>query len=266
MPSSIEREIYQSVSNELPNIEALKRQIGLLSPEFISVKFKSDSNFPIAAVCFQDASRTLSESRYALVEALAHKVWYLEKVNPKDEYNAIFFTRFYSDDVALRLYSAAEHLAKAVVFMLDIQDEKLQQTRTGSRFTSVRKILLETYSDHIITKNIDELYRSREWKTTIKYRDTWVHNQPPIIDGTGMVFERKRRWSVSGKVSKMGLGAGDEPKYAIDDLLSFVKPALFQYTEKLACIVEFYVSELEKKGITITENGMQVSILKSKAG
>lgn len=266
MPSPIDKETYQRATHDLPNIDALKRQIAFLSPEFISVKFKSDSNFPVAAVCFQDASRTLSESRYALLEAMAHKIWYLEKVTPKDEDNAVFFTRFYSDDAALRLYSAAEHLAKAVVFIFDIHDSKLKQTRTGSRFTSVRKFLREAHPDHIITKNLDELYRSREWKTTIKYRDDWVHNQPPIIAGTGMVFERKSRWFISGNVSKMGLGAGDSPKYSVDDLLGFVKPALFQFTEKLTHIVEFYVAELEKKGITMTANGMQVSILKSKAG
>lgn len=266
MPSPIDKETYQSVNHDLPNIDGLKRQIGLLSPEFISAKFKSDSDFPIAAVCFQDASRILSESRYALLEAMAHKIWYLEKVTPKDEDNATFFTRYYLDDAALRLYSAAEHLAKAVVFILDIKDEKLKQTRTGSRFTSVRKILRETHPDHIITKNLDELYCSWEWKTTIKYRDDWVHSQPPIVDGTGMVFERKRRWFISGNVSKMGLGAGDKPKYSVGDLLGFVKPALFQFTEKLARVVELYITELEKKGISITENGMQVSILRSRAG
>lgn len=266
MPNFIDKETYRQASRQLPNIDLLKRHIGYLSPDLISVKFKSDSDFPIAAVCFQDASRTLSESRYALLEALAHKIWYLEKVNPKDEDNAIFFVKFYSDDVALRLYSAAEHLAKAVVFMLDISDEKLKNTRTGSRFGKVRKILLQTHSDHIITKSLDELYRSKEWKTTIEYRDSWVHNQPPIIKGTGMVFERKNRWLISESESKLGIGAGDEPKYSVDDLLSFVKPALFQFTEKLACVVEFYVKELEKKGIAITENGMQVSILKSREG
>jgi hypothetical protein len=266
MPNPIDKETYQSVNQDLPDIDGLQRQIGFLSPDLISAKFKSDSDFAIAAVCFQDASRTLSESRYALLEAMAHKVWYLEKVSPKDEDTATFFSRFYSDDAALRLYSAAEHLAKAAVFILDIGDEKLKQTRTGSRFTAVRKILLETHPDHIITTSLDELYCSREWKTTIKYRDAWVHNQPPIIDGTGMVFDRKRRWHVSDKVSKLGIGVGDEPKYSVGDLLGFVIPALFQFTEKLACVVEFYITELAKKGITITENGMHVSILKSRAG
>ena len=155
MPSQIDKETYQNANTDLPTIDALRRQIGFLTPDFISVKFKTDSDFPLAAVCFQDASRTLSESRYALLEAMAHKIWYLEKTVPKDEDNATFFARFYFDDAALRLYSAAEHLAKAVVFILDISDEKLKQTRTGSRFTSVRKILREAYPNHMITMNLD---------------------------------------------------------------------------------------------------------------
>jgi hypothetical protein len=266
MPNFIDKETYKLASQQLPSINLLRQRIGFLAPDLISIKFKPDSKFPIGTVCFQDASKTLCEARYALLEAMAHKVWYLEKVNPRDEDNATFFARFYSDDAALRLYSAAEHLAKAVVFILDVDNKKLKQTRTGSRFTSVRKILIKTHPNHIITKRLDELYHSKEWKTTIKYRNDWVHSQPPIVDGTGMVFERKNRWLISGNISKMGLGAGDSPKYSVDDLLGFVKPALFQFTEKLTHIVEYYVAELEKKGITITENGMQVSILRSRAG
>jgi len=265
MPTYIDKETYQQAVQNLPNINELATKIRYLSSDLISTKFKSDSNFSIAAVCFQDVSRTLLESRYALLESFAHKIWYLEKTSPPDEINAVFFSRFYVDDAVLRLYSAAEHLAKAVVFIFDIGDENIKNNRAGSRFKTVRKILLQTESTHVITKTIDELYSSEIWKTMISYRDDWVHNQPPIISGIGMAFERKRRWKVSNNIGKLGISNGDAPKYSIDDLLGFAAPALIDFSTKLNIIVEFYVKELEKKGITFGKQGLQVSLIKSKA-
>jgi len=267
MPTYIDKEMYQQAIQNLPDIDALTKRIRYLSSDLISTKFKSDSNFPIAAVCFQDVSRTLLESRYALLESFAHKIWYLEKTSPPDEINAIFFSQFYADDAVLRLDSAAEHLAKAIVFIFDISDENIKNNRTGSRFKTVRKILLQPESTHLITKAIDELYLSKAWKTTISYRDDWVHNQPPIISGLGMAFERKRRWKVSDKnISKLGMSNSDEPKYSIDDLLGFIPPALIDFSEKLNITVEFYIKELEKKGITVGEQGLRVSLFRLKAG
>ncbi len=75
MPNLIDQETYELAKQQLPNIDLLKRKIGFLAPDLISLKFKSDSNFPIASVCFQDASRTLSESWYALLESFAHKIF-----------------------------------------------------------------------------------------------------------------------------------------------------------------------------------------------
>ena len=193
MPNFIDKETYDQASQQLPNIDSLKQTIGCLSADLISMKFKSDSNFPIASVCFQDASRTLSESRYALLESFAHRIWFFEKSNPPDETTGVFFSRYYADDAALRLYSAAEHLAKAVVFILNISDETIKNNRAGSRFNAVRKILVASEPSHPISQAIDKLYLSATWKKTINYRDSWVHNQPPIIEGLGTTFERKRR-------------------------------------------------------------------------
>jgi len=268
MPNFIDKETYQLAAQKLPNIDLLKRKIIFLDPDWISLKFKSDSNFPVASVCFQDANRTLSESWYALLESFAHKIWFFEKSAPPDEITGIFFARYYADDVALRLYSAAEHLAKAIVYILNVDDESIKKNRAGSRFGSVRKFLAENESSHIISQTIEKLYLSDNWKKTIAYRDSWVHNQPPIIDGLGTVFQRKRRWhKTEDNMSTLGIGAGDEAQYSIDDLLDIIHPALKDYAEALNVTVDFYIQELEKTGIILTENGMQVSLIKkSRAG
>lgn len=259
MPSFIDKETYTQADQKLPDIDQLIKKIEHLAPDFISMKFEHDSNFPVAAACFRDIRTTLAETRYALLESLAHKTWYLEKTNPPNELAAVFFSRFYIDDAALRLYSAAEHLAKAAVYILDIDDNKIKANRGGSRFVTIRKILLEEKPEHPITRAIDALYKSKEWKSTVKYRDSWVHQQPPIIKGLGVVYERERRWkrSETGKSYTLGVGSGgDKAQYSIDDLLGFICPAVSQFIDKLTIVVDFYIAELSKRGITIQSNCM----------
>lgn len=207
----------------------------------------------------------MSESRYALLESFAHKIWFLEKSNPPDEVTGVFFARYYADDTALRLYSAAEHLARAVVFVMNINDESIKNKRAGSRFGTVWKILSESEPSHPISQSIDKLYSADDWKRTINYRNSWVHNQPPIIEGLGTMFERKRRWQKTSKnTSFLGIGSGDAPQYSIKDLHSILQSALACLVETLGTAVDFYVCELEKKGITIGESGIQVSLFRHK--
>ena len=68
---------------------------------------------------------TFEEALYALHEALAHQVWYVEHKAPPNESAATFFVRYYSDDAALRLYSAAEHLANGIIMMLELSKQEL---------------------------------------------------------------------------------------------------------------------------------------------
>jgi len=255
MPNFIDKETYEQANQELPDIDRLTDHIAHLTPDFISMNFKPESFFPVAGACFQDASRTLTESRYALRESLAHKIWYREKTNPPNELAAVFFSRFYADDTALRLYSAAEHLAKAAVYIFDIPDSKIKSNRTGSRFITVRKILTQEEPTHTITIAIDQLYNSEDWQETIGYRNAWVHQQPPLVKGLGKVFKRERRWTKSetDRSYKLGVGGGDEAKYSIDDLLKFILPALNQFADTLTQVTEFYISELGKKGFSIND-------------
>ena len=45
------------------------------------------------------------------------RAWYLEKENPSA---AVWFSQYYAIDGIFRLYSAAEHLAQAIIFALEI--------------------------------------------------------------------------------------------------------------------------------------------------
>jgi hypothetical protein len=86
-----------------------------------------------------------------------------------------------------------------------------------------------------------------EWRKTIAYRNEWVHSKPPIIEGTGMEYERRNRLRVSPTHIGISVGGGDTPRYSVDDLLSFIRPALWLFTETTSTTVEYYIELLNKK-------------------
>ncbi len=243
---------FASISQQLPSIESLQRTVLQFSPDFISIKFKPDSTISTAAVCLQDTVNALAEARYALCEALAHKIWYLEKSDQKNESAAVFFSRFYIDDIALRLYSAGEHLAEAIVDMLEISKNELKQydKKRVCRQAIVGNYLRKEKPAHSITTAVLKLAGSSEWQEAIEYRDEWVHSQPPLVKGLGIVYKRDQRWKLSdsGNSDELGLGGGDEPEYSVDDLLKFVQPALFKFTETVNVVFQHYIELLKNHG------------------
>lgn len=239
------------IGSELPNVTDIRKATLHLQPDFISMGFPPRSRIPIAAVCLQDVTSTLQEVRHALFEALAYMLWYREREDPPNDYLAIFFGRFYADDAALRLYAAGEHLAEAIVCMLEIDKESLKRYRKtgrrddqGSQQSAVGKFLKAEMTAHPITKAISVLIDSEEWLPTIRYRDVWVHNKPPIIDGTGISYERRNRLQVSETSIGISLGGGDPPQYTVDELIAFIRPAAIQFTETVTKVVQYYIQLL----------------------
>ena len=250
----LDKETAARVEKELPNVLDVRTASLNFQPDFISIGFPPDSSLPIAAVCLQDATAMLQEARYALLEALAHIAWHREKRDPPNESDAVFFGKFYADDAALRIYAAGEHLANAIVNMLginkevnDFKKQKLAKKKNvQSKQAIVGNYLIENDPGHKVTKAILKLKNSDEWKKTRKYRDDWVHNKPPIIGGMGIEYERRNRLMVGSGYIGISFGGGDIPQYSVDDLLGFMKPALFLLTETVTEIVEYYVDFLNK--------------------
>ena len=244
---TLDKDTYGLISQNLPEIEKLQKIVASLEPDFISMKFHPDSAIPEAAVCLRDAFDTLREARYALREAYANKIWHLEILNPPDEIGAIIYSRFYLDDVALRLYSAGEHLAKAIIGMLEIKYPALEPYKKNriSLQSIVGHFLVANKPDHPITQEVIKLAKSEEWDKTKSYRDSWVHEQPPTIKGLGMVFKRGKRWKAKENYWEIPLGDGDDPDYSVEDLFMFIKPALFIFTETLENVLLYYIELLE---------------------
>ena len=241
----------ERIIQELPDVLAIQRKVQSVSPDFISIKFSPESAIPVALICLTDAVHTLAEARHALYELFAHRIWYEEKRDPPNEMVAVFFGRFYADDTALRLYSAGEHLANAIIFMLEINEKRFKRykQRKISQQSAVGYFLKKEEPNHPITTAVLKLAKSKDWQKTIEYRNKWVHEQPPTVAGLGMIYERRKRWQRIETGYQLTAGGGDKPEYSIDDLVGFIQPAFFQFTDTMEVVVEFYFKLLSERGI-----------------
>lgn len=235
------------ISRELPEIESLQYKVLNLAPGFLPMRFPPQSSIPVASVCLEDTVDTLWQSVYALSEVFAHRIWYLEKVAPPNTRDAALFGRYYADDAALRLYSAGEHLANGIIMMLEIGDEELKPYRHKGKRISQQSIvgnyLCNEKISHPITEAVIGLAKSKEWQKTTEYRNKWVHEQPPLVKGLGIVYKREKRWKVSqnGKENVLELGGGDKSEYSVEDLVGFIKPAMFKFADTFSSVVKFYI-------------------------
>jgi hypothetical protein len=243
------KKLLKEIAKQLPDIKQLNRDILSYTPELVSFRFPSDSTIPVASVCLHDAFYMLADARYAFHEILAHRAWYLEKRETPSERTAIHFTRFYADDVALRLYAAGEHLANAIIDMLEIKKQNLvmYKKKRISRQIIVWEYLKREESMHVITQAVKKLAHSKEWVATLNYRNDWVHGKPPIIKGLGIQYERRKRWEISDKHIGLSFGGGDKPRYSDKELINMVKPALFVFVEVLTDITAWYVQLVENR-------------------
>jgi len=242
----------ERISQETPELSELEGIVLSLTPDFLSISSRRDTDFPIASVCFHDALHTLQEATYALSEVFAHRIWYLEKKDHPDKMCATFFG-------ALRLYSAGEHLANGIIMMLEITDEDLKPYKVKgkqgkeriSQQSVVGNYLRSQKMSHPITEAVNKLVDSKEWCTTINYRNRLVHEQPPTVKGLGIVYKREKRWKLSPKGEyTLGIGGGDKPEYSVEELVKFIQSAMFQFTDTLTSVFKFYIGLLKSCGLT----------------
>ncbi|MEW6206660.1 MAG: hypothetical protein AB1516_15210 [Pseudomonadota bacterium] len=266
----LDDESLDQISGQLPDLENLTKTIFKFVPDFISVKCPVDSNIPVAAVCLHDMLNTLFGVRIALREYHANRIWYREKSDPPNKSLATVMMKYYVDDAATRLYAAGEHLANAIICMLDIKDSQLEPYRKNrtSQQSIVGHYLVNEFPQNPITVCIINLVKSREWSNAVEYRNKWVHEQPPTIHGLGVAYKRKKRWIINdegnGKVTyTLGLGTGDGADFSVDDIMGFVQPAVFKFVAVCDEVVSFYTQILGKHGITITDKGISLKLFEA---
>jgi hypothetical protein len=262
----LEEEDAQRIIKELPSMSGVEKYRCLLDPSLIStsLRFHPECNFPLAAVCFSDTLSTLADIRFALSEALANRIWYCEQRSELVPETGIWMEAFYLTDAAIRLYSAAEHLANGIICMLELKNEDLEPFREGrsSQQIIVGKYLAGTKMDSQITKEILKLRDSESWHKIVEIRTDTTHNQPPTIEGMGITYKRKKRWvkSEDGRSYTTGVGGGDEPDITVDEMETHVKKAMEAFIEISEGVIAIYADMLAKNGITLKGNTVTVKI------
>lgn len=251
-----EKELLQ-IAQQIPDLEEIKGIVSGFSPDFAALPGPHESLVPVAGIALKDAADTLNAACYALHEVHAHRIWYMEKKAQPNEQAATFFQRYYIDDAALRLYAAAEQLADAIKLMLEITDEEIKAYKTEgtSRQVAIGKYLKARRKRHPIAQAVARLEKSPDWERTWKYRNKWVHQQPPTVEGLGIVHRRRRsrddrdesRWkpTLDGSGYTLFIGGGDLPEYSIQDLIGFIQPATFQFKDVLTSVVRTYLGMLK---------------------
>lgn len=255
----------ERISQELPDLSNLQQIASFSSPDSISISFPYKSNIPVASVCLREAVDTLAEATYALHEVFAHRIWYREKKDPPEEMTAAFFERYYADDAALRLYSAGEHLANGIIMMLEITDEDLKPPKVkgkqGKERSSLQSVvgnyLRRQKVSHPITEAVKNLAESKEWIAMVGpngYRHRLVHGPLPTVKQMGNVYERKIRWETlpNGKHRLTLRNRGDRPEYSVEELVEFIQPAMFRFTDTLTSVSKFYIDLLRSWGLSLT--------------
>lgn len=245
---------WREIDAKLPPAAEIQGRL-LLNVDLITLKTGPEKKLDVASVCLRDASDAFFEVVYALRQAYASLAWYREE-DPDGpfEKEACFLGKFYTDDAALRLYSTGEHIANFILNILDINKSDLKRFKRKniSQAHAVGKYLIAREPTHGITLAIKSLLEEDSWDRVIKYRNTWVHEQPPIIEGSGIVYERKERWiKTQYGYSGIGIGNGDKPLYTVDCLLEMVVSASHALNTVLVTLTNILFDLLRTMGVEI---------------
>jgi hypothetical protein len=217
-----------------------------------SIQKHRKSNIDVAIICFIDACETARDAIGALKYAHASLVWFYE-YHPKapQKYEAAHYGKFYSTDVTLRLYSAAEHVSSFIIEFLEISPKKfVQHKNRPSTQTKIGEYMVKHEPYHNITAAIQKLIEGRIWLDTMDYRNDWVHNQAPLIADTGIRLKRKSTVKESGNECSIPFGVYEEPKYTIEEFLYLITEASVRFvkfmSEMLSVLTE-YIENLTYK-------------------
>jgi hypothetical protein len=200
---------------------------------------RSGGSLGIALVCLRDAFYRLGNAKIALHNAYIQNIWYKNHApdSPR-EVESIFFSKFYLDYVPLLLYAIQEDVAEFIIsFLNEMTDfqawKKLPGTlvlfdkkRVESNAGRAGLYLKEKHQNQTITKIIIKLISNKYWKKSIKYRNTWVHQKPPIIEGLGIQHNRESRIIKENGKKSFGFGGSTVPEYSIEELFEIIRKSI----------------------------------------
>jgi hypothetical protein len=234
----------QAIFAELPPFVDMQREIcSFPDPDLISMASPRDESVTVAEVCLADAIGRACLIRLSLFFAKCAVHYYRER---KKEIEAVFWSRYYSDYAALCFYPAAEDMAEFLISFLHIPREKLPKAKGHCTSTACRvgNYLDDNMKSHPFTAVINDLHGHKEWAAMMDYRRKWVHEQPPHMEGEGIVYKRQSRWKVlpDGE-RRLEIGAGEKPESKIDKIIERGISSAW----KLYNVLKYFSDEFEKR-------------------
>jgi hypothetical protein len=224
--------------------------------------FVNEAKLGVALACLSDARGRFTQVQLALFEAQACLLWYRElSPNAPLNFQAVSGCKFYLDYVTLLLYATAEDLSYFIVYFLDLEStlaefledpaiaRAVAKKKLSSNAGKVGFFLNKRMPDHPITTAIMRLHKNPSWRTAIDYRNTWVHDKPPIIAGLGIEFARQKHLIIGNDGKQcLAIGGGTEPWFTIDELLATVLEAAKVLAGTISRIAEIVIEEREGLG------------------
>lgn len=253
----LDEETLRLINASLPDVYGFSWVLHW-TPDVVSMNFPPNSTVPAASTCFHDVQNTLAETRAALFECYAHAIYYRVVAAPPDEYMAVFYERYYANDVAYRLYAAAEHLAAAIEAMLEISPQALKphRGRRTSRQAVLAAYLQAEKREHPVTDAVRRLGQSRDWQEAMTLRAALVHEQPPLLQGTGIVYERGPRWkATSGGGQRLSIGGGDKPTLSTETIVDFLHRATGEFLSTYSACLDVHTKILATHRLTMNDAG-----------
>lgn len=259
---------WAQIQAKLPKAIEIKNSLIIISKTSVSFTGGPHSKLDTALVCLKDANEVNCEAVYALGQAYANLACREKHPKAPLEIEACKYGKFYADDAALRLYAAAEHVANFIVAFMHIEQDELKpykKNEHSSLAATVGKYIIDKKPDDEITSIIQKLINDNNYCNAISYRNEWVHEQPPLIEGLGIIYERKGSWEKKDDgYYELGLRGGDTPDYTVDSLVDMVSSASHAFTKTLSELSDIFITRLKKLGMKFEtiKNGSNPSLTK----
>ena len=178
--------------------------------------------------------------------------------NQKQRMIQIYFSKFYYDYCILFLYSIFEYIAKYILVKYDIEKKEMNANDdiNGSLFS---RFLTYYKKNQIRLSEIDEIKSFMEecqnyekaLQNILKYRNNFIHNDLPIVEGYGIQFSIVESEKKS-KDKSIGIGGSviDKKNYFIfEDLIRDIKigyKIIYTFTD--TCFKLYKTPEDKKDG------------------
>lgn len=232
IPENTLEEIYKCI----PIINDDVKTLFYRDFEFNFHDLKNGGNLGVSLVCLRDAYFRLNSAKESLYNAYIQNIWY-EKYEPdaQSKIESIIFSKYYLDYIPLLLYAVQEDVADFIINFLDksaqfqawkklsTTEELFEEKRVISNAGKTGLYMKEKHSDSQLSNVIFKLVANKSWKKAIKYRNSWVHEKPPIVEGLGIQHSRESRIKIKDGKRTFGFGGSSKPDYTIGDLFDIAR-------------------------------------------